>query len=281
MKLFVLRDEDAPPYDGESPISEVGAVAESPIQQRGYFRLHREVIDKCGISGAAVYGYLENMAQIGDQTGRGCVPSHKAIADGLGMSVRSVQRALIALRDAGLIAWEETTGKVGAPNRYFLPIYRGSAKLAEGVGQFGRPGQTDWPTGSVKLADKLERVTNQKSKNVESFVRSAPDPRSARLFDAWYGRYPPRRKNRKMCIEEWGKLKPEEWEAAGNGLQKWIESEDWREERYIVHAHRWLKNKRWTEDPEPRRQGHRSGPVPKEERVGTPEWAARTGKAVM
>lgn len=280
MKLFVLRDEDAPAYDSESQMEEPGAVAESPVQQRGYLRLHREVIAKCGIGAAAVYGVLEDLAQIGDRTGMGCVPSHAGIARELGISVKSVQRHLHDLREAGFVTWEDAPSKAGTPNRYYLPIYRGSVKKSEGVGQFDRGGRTFCPTGSDILTDKQEPIARTNSKNVESIVRPAPDPRSARLFEAWYSRYPSGRKNRKQCQEEWARLKPDDWQPAHDGLDKFLVSEDWREPRFIVHAHRWLKNRRWEEDPTPR-QVHRNGSVPREARIGTPEWAAATGKAVL
>lgn len=94
------------------------AHAENPLQQHGYIRTYRAIVHDCGLIAAVVYGCLEDYAQMGERTGRGCVPSHKTIAKALEVSVDTIQRAMNKLRDAGYIAWEPEYE--GGPNTYTL-----------------------------------------------------------------------------------------------------------------------------------------------------------------
>lgn len=110
-----------PPLDSAQVMPrEVGGetVAENPLQQQGYVRVYRAVAAACGMEAAMVYGILENYAQMGERSGRGCIPSHAALAREMGCSSRSVIRYLAALRDAGYVSWE-ATGE-GDVNRYIL-----------------------------------------------------------------------------------------------------------------------------------------------------------------
>lgn len=118
--LRMVRDERPPAYDS-SPANVVPLRAENAIQARGYMRLHREVLEQCGLYAATVYGYLEDLVQLGNRTGEGCFPSHQSIAEATYISVSSVRRALEDLRKKGFVQWSTRGDRTS--NSYTLPHY--------------------------------------------------------------------------------------------------------------------------------------------------------------
>lgn len=86
------------------------AHAESSLQQGGYVRVHRAVLeDTNDLTAAYLYGILEDFAQLGARTGRGCVPSLETLADLCRASVSTVRRARTKLKERGWLSWEQVT----------------------------------------------------------------------------------------------------------------------------------------------------------------------------
>lgn len=104
----------------------VSAEAESPLQQYGYVRCYRAVVQACGVQAAYLYGLLEDYVQMGARTKRGCVPSHEHLAGLMGVHRNTVVSLMQKLRDAGWVEW--TAGS--KTNTYFLPARKLHKKRA-------------------------------------------------------------------------------------------------------------------------------------------------------
>jgi hypothetical protein len=92
-------------------------VASSPTQQYGYVRCYRAVVSDCGVVAAYLYGVLEDYAQLGARTGKGCAPSDEHLGTLLGVHRNTIIGLRMKLREAGWITWDDTS----KTNRYTLP----------------------------------------------------------------------------------------------------------------------------------------------------------------
>jgi hypothetical protein len=126
--------------------------AQNPLQQHGYIRCYRYLLKRYGPTVALVYGLLEDYAQLGQRTGRGCVPSHETIAEGLGVSVATIKRSLDTLRSDGLIGWQPETP--GGVNHYTLFALNSESDPS-----------SNCTTPSLKLSHNLTPVTNTNTKS--------------------------------------------------------------------------------------------------------------------
>lgn len=100
--------------------------------------------------------------------------SHGDIAAESGISVSSVQRALLRLRDRGLVAWEERRVDGGkAANLYSVSVTERSVSVTEGSGQGG-------PGGSVSVTDQKKNPKKNPKKNLSDGA-AAPTKRGSRL----------------------------------------------------------------------------------------------------
>ena len=82
-------------------------------------------------------------------------------------------------------------------------------------------------------------------------AKTVPDWRPERFEGFWA--YYPRHENRAQAAAEWDKLQPSDEliREMGRALQRQKASEDWQRGIGIPHACRWLKNKRWLDEPPP------------------------------
>lgn len=276
--LRMLRDEDAPPYD--APAKVVPIQAENTIQARGYMRLHREVLEQCGLYGAAVYGHLEDLVQLGNRTGEGCFPSHQSIAEATYMSVSSVRRALDDLRAKGFVKWETRGDRTS--NAYTLPHYQrpkpGAKESTESVPtertvRSHRTDQapevrSDRAEGSFSQNEYLERS----SKNVSPYGLFA-----ALCDEAQYDPSGFSEKDRKIQMHAAKALLELETPITEDELRRivrWMRAQTWRTQIITLHTIGKELGK-W-------RAAKRPGPdAQRALKVGSPEWAAATGKAVL
>jgi hypothetical protein len=216
---------------------EVEAV--SAFQRDGYFRLHRAVKRDCGMGAAIVYGVLEQFSQIGAMTGKGCFPSRKAIGDETGMSVRSVATYLDKLEAA---KWIKRRANAGYTSRYFL---------TDKVGKNFLPPVQNLHTPQENFAHDKETESKNEGVSKSSSGASHPEkPKTAypEEFEEWWALYP-KKKDKAKTFLVWKTLSKADRIAALLGLQKWIESEMWQDDHLIVWPERFLKWRRWEEQP--------------------------------
>jgi hypothetical protein len=154
-----MADNDL--YDEDDVLSESHAV--SLTQQRGYIRTYRAITDECGPTAAMIYGMLEDYAQLGAETGMGCVPSHSTIAKKLHVHRNTVMNHLEKLRDAGWVTWERT--KKHGVNRYIL-LSKSNPDLAQ---KQGNP-----CTNIVQPLHKNRALSNQSRSSQKELVLSPP-----------------------------------------------------------------------------------------------------------
>jgi hypothetical protein len=227
------------------------ADAESPLQQFGYIRCHRAIVQSCGVAEAYLYGILEDYVQLGARTKRGAVPSHARLAELMGCSTRSITTYLNRLRERGWIRWETTNGK---PSKYFLP---NRSKTC-------RAGTQELQTTSAEIADNQE----QGSKNKEQDTPLPPERGEYTPdFEAFWAKYPKVLNNsKKKAGLVWSRMKPEKRELAMAGLDKYLASQGWKD-GFAPHAATYLNGALWESDPPPARlNGHSPPPVRPEER---------------
>jgi hypothetical protein len=94
-----------------------------------------------------------------------------------------------------------------------------------------------------------------------------PDLTAAR-FETFWDAYP-RKVAKQDAIKAFHALKPghELLATMLDALARWKASPGWREPRYIPHPDKWLRGKRWTDEPE-------AGPKPKTAEPEAPGWHA-------
>lgn len=89
-------------------------------------------------------------------------PSHHLLAHDAGMSVSSVQRTLVSLKEKGLV--EVQSGQTeGRSNVYIL-----STAFFGGVGQRDRGGRSQRPTGSVRETDEVEQPSRPREEKTQN-----------------------------------------------------------------------------------------------------------------
>lgn len=164
--LRVLREEEAPAYDAELGT----ATTDNPLQQHGYVRCYREIIAECGAVAACLYGVLEDLAQLGERTGRGCVPSHGHLGELIGCTDRSVRTHLNALRRHGWVTWRT---EVGGVNHYALH-----------PGKYFRPPRKNLPTPPENISDNLTTLAN-KNDLAESPLSPPKGKRATAMTPDW------------------------------------------------------------------------------------------------
>lgn len=72
-------------------------------------------------------------------------------------------------------------------------------------------------------------------------------------FDVFWQMYP-RRVAKLAAQKAWGKLKPQEREAAIQALPAHVESWSGRDMEHIPHGSTWLHQQRWTDELTPRKR---------------------------
>lgn len=155
--------------------------AVSPLQQYGYVRCYRAVIHSCGLDAAYLYGLLEDYAQLGARSGRGCVPSQKTLAGKMGCTRETVRVKLNTLRDHGWVEWDSGAER-SEPNEYRLPLRSISKPIVpENLVQ-----------GAAKSGTQLEQAATSTPNVVDELElpASVPEPRTtparkSKISPAW------------------------------------------------------------------------------------------------
>ena len=180
-----------------------------------------------------------------------CFASNKYFAELYGVGIRTVQRYLDALKNAGLI-WI-TDGEGGTDQR----------KIFAGVNPLSYP-HDKIVTGGDKIdmapVTELSPPYNELNKKEEQIPQKPPRGRAAKaapdyepeIFSRFWTSYPIGR-DKQGAIREWDKLKPnrqlmQTMAAALAEQKKTLSAEDPHDRYPFPYAIRWIRDRRWEDD---------------------------------
>lgn len=114
-----------------------------------------------------------------------------------------------------------------------------------------------------------------------------PEPPTSRArekgseFDRFWEAYPKHRHvNKKAAVDQWKLQKPPVEEVLRT-LEIWKASADWTRDggQYVPHPHRWLKARRWEDEPPVAAAGYRPDPTTRtaQNLAAGDEWLRRRG----
>lgn len=214
-------------------------IAEAKTQQYGYVRAYRAVMHECGAVPAILYGILEDYAQMGARTGKGCIPSHPHLAELVGISERSVRTHLTTLKARGWIEWTTLGGKV---NQYYLP--RQILPVPRQI----------LPGTPVKSAGDLNVVNNQIEQTTplppasEAPALAGSRQRYPTDFETLWREYGPTNGPKKPAATAWERLSKADRAAAMEALPRWVKSDQWQR-GYKPYPQKYLNQRMWEGDP--------------------------------
>lgn len=180
-----------------------------------------------------------------------CFASNKYFAELYGVGIRTVQRYLDALKNAGLI--RITDGEGGTDQR----------KIFAGVNPLSDPHDKN-DTGGDKIdtppMTELSPPYNELNKKKEQIPPKPPRGRPAKavpdyepeIFSRFWTAYPIGR-DKQGAIREWDRLKPnrqlmQTMAAALAEQKKTLSAEDPHDRYPFPYAIRWIRDRRWEDD---------------------------------
>lgn len=231
--------------------------AQAPTQQYGYIRCYRAVMKDCGVAAAALYGILEDYAQLSARNKQDCAPSHEKLGELLGVHRNTVIGLLKKLKDAKWVEWDERSG---GQNVYHLPartLHKNSAPPAQEL--CNTPTNIVQPTCTEIVHELEERELEQQQdspplptgETPQGATRSEkPSARGKRLPKPW----PLTEDHRRYALEV-GYLPDEVAVVHLDFCEQW-----WSEARAIGRKLDWdLAFKRWLRSDLWKYQRRRSG----------------------
>lgn len=247
--LRVIRDEDAPPYDGDWQVSRVELDARPA--RKHVTMIADDVVEQvaaaCGMTGSGLYVMLERRVNKEGQW----VATMGELAATFGCSVRHLRDTCKALEDAGFVVRENVLGPRGATIaiRFILP------KHLRTYGAEATPEPRAEPTPELSCARGIERVFSSSHSNND--IEHPPKPTRKRIaytddFETFWVAYPKDHGTKSIAFDEWRRLSPDEQRAAIIGLDSWKGSPRWQD-GFIRDAERYLKHRMWESVPEPAR----------------------------
>lgn len=209
-------------------------------------------------------------------------PSHRRMADLLGMHLSTVKRQLAWLRDNGYIEWEQRHRDDEALTTNSYVILAGEARSpAKELGSeraqgssvragVGAERATPRRSGSGGIAH-TERV-NESQENERTTKTSAPSKLDA-AFDEFWTVYPRKvgKGAAKVALVK-ALRRGVELDSIMDGIRRYVADRNLPEPQYIPNGATWLNQSRWEDGPQPPRIAPR-GPV----RTGPahrPAWEA-------
>lgn len=177
-----------------------------------------------------------------------CFASNKYFAELYGVGIRTVQRYLDALKNAGLI--RITDGEGGTDQR----------KIFAGVNPLSDPHDkivTGGDKNDMAPVTELSPPYNELNKKEEQIPPKPPRGRAAKKapdhlpeeFDRLWKAYP-RGNDRQGAIREWDRLKPDEATifAMKSALLLQMQTDEWQRGIGIPYFCRWLSHRRWEDE---------------------------------
>lgn len=241
--LRVIRDEEAPPYDGEPP---------TRAEHRHMTVIDDEAVDAvlrlCGPAASGVYMYLERRVNVDGV----CDPSYDTIAADCGVSRRYAIELVGKLEVAGFVGIHKRVGRFGIhqSNQFFLPYHR---QAQEPRTYYGEPGSE--PGSEPSCARQQEEVVTSnvnsaaaKKKKQAKMKPTTPD--YSPDFVEFWALYPGRNGKKQTKAESfavWEQLSDDDRTAARAGVVAYCETDDVLR-GYALDAVRWLKRRRWEDE---------------------------------
>ena len=178
-----------------------------------------------------------------------CFASNKYFAELYGVGIRTVQRYLDALKNAGLI--RITDGEGGTDQR---KIFAGVNPLSDPHDKIDTGGDKNDTAPVTKLSppyiefNRKEEQIPPKPPRGRAAAKKAPD-HLPEEFDRLWKAYP-RGEDKQGAIAEWDKLKPDEATvyAMNLALLSQKQSDEWQRGIGIPYFVRWLRNRRWEDE---------------------------------
>ena len=217
----------------------------------------------------AVYAVLRDFA---DSRSNECWPSHRSIANRSGVGLTRVKQALLELRAAGWVTWEQRANDGGSQtsNRYHVhgstQVSRGSRHTATASHETATGSHvTPTPLAATRLPgsrhaatelvpnELLPRGTN--SSSLADASDGVSDP-----FDEFWQHYPRKVGKpaaRKAFRQALKRATAADITAGAERLRNDPNLPDKSEEQYIPHASTWLNRDGWDDPPLPARQANR------------------------
>jgi hypothetical protein len=242
--LRVIRDEDAPPYDGiPSARPRTEAVAMIPD---AVFALH----DGTAI---AVYAVLAKHA---DTDGK-CSPSMKSLECSLGWTETRIRPAIKKLIDAGLVEIERRQlrgmdqaniyvllNNIGLlPANVQVPHYKVPVPHGEVMGT-SLQGTTVLTVNTVPPVDPVPEEPEKV--NTRSAAKKSA-PKYTEAFERFWRAYPPERGNKFPSFKHWQRMSVADQDAAIQAIPKWVAA--WGDPTFIPYCEKWLGERRWENAP--------------------------------
>jgi hypothetical protein len=255
--LRVVRDEDAPPYDGQaSPHGAAQIINEAPrfAQLWDSVLFDHELKD----SAKVVYAVLQRYAlYFGSSDGKPFYASQERIAGDANCSRETVRQALISLEKQGHIT--RTSGGFSKPDRLVLhpPVAKNLGipscqesrhQLPEILASFAKNLGTSTDTSNKTL----ETDTLSSPSEPEPEEKPTPKKRRGRLyperFEQFWHLYPATNGSKVDAFNAWKQLEADDQDVAYDALPSWIDSEHWGN-GYVVYAERYLKKRLFDQQP--------------------------------
>lgn len=235
--LRLVRDEDAPPYDGMSRApsrAPAGPFAMTP---------HR-VIERMEGDGYALAVFLV-LVKHADKHGR-CWPSVATVCKAVGWSKKIVSPAIDRLIAAGILTKEPRfTQGMKSANLYRITAYGRMVPTAPSLAP-GEPTMVPTaPSDGSHSTIELEPIELDTSEREEDTPLPPVD------FDAEFRPiYPKGRSSWPEARRLWAKLSPADQMAAVDAIPAFLAGRDWQR-GYHPAAEVFLRRRRWEDPPEP------------------------------
>jgi hypothetical protein len=232
--LFLVREEDAPAYDANPTRASFVMAPIAVMKDRDL-----------SMTARVLYAILLDY----DSMPNGCIPGQARLAEDLGSSVDTVQRAIGELEKKGVVS-KQRRGR-GHTNRYQLD----AANLRH-QGHDTAPVRLVSSDDAAPLRHKPDLVV----KEIPSTPSEAKKTRSSRLHDVsaqerafarWWEVWP-RKEDKKDALKAWLRINPDE-ALAERMIEAVVEQRiEQREYRYRPLPATWLNKERWNNPAPPR-----------------------------
>lgn len=242
--LRLIRDEEAPPYDGDPPPVQRGRVVIVPAD------VGETILGSLGTGPFGVYWHLAKRANADAQ----CWPSLDDIAEACMVTRKHITRLLDQLERDGWVLRERRNNRFGmaASTLYTLPHLMKDTGERTAVTSSGH----DLDMTPSKMSHEQDTNNTQRDNVTPPLI--PPKPKTAKRdraegFAEWYALYP-RKAAPADAERSWRRLSPDEQKQALASLEQWVDVGAFSPEPdFIPYPATWLNKGHWRTEPTPRR----------------------------